>query len=34
MEKGIWTVEEIDRLVDTQLLSGYHSICENLKPAK
>ncbi|MDR1206562.1 MAG: SDR family oxidoreductase [Peptococcaceae bacterium] len=29
VEKGLWTVEEIDRLVDSQLLNGYHSICEN-----
>ncbi len=31
MEQGKWTVEEIDRLVDEQLLNGYHSICGKLQ---
>jgi 3-oxoacyl-[acyl-carrier protein] reductase len=31
VDKGIWTVEEIDRWVDSELLDGYHSICEQLQ---
>jgi hypothetical protein len=31
VDKGHWTVEEIDRLADSKLLNGYHSICEQLK---
>ena len=34
VEKGIWTLEEIDRVVDEQLLNGYHSIVENLIPGR
>jgi NAD(P)-dependent dehydrogenase (short-subunit alcohol dehydrogenase family) len=34
MEKGAWTVEEIDSMVDIQLLNGYHSICEELPQMK
>ena len=30
VEKGLWTVEEIDRAVDNHLLNGYHSIVEGL----
>ena len=33
MEKGIWTVEEIDQVVDAQLLNGYHSIVAKAKRA-
>ena len=32
-EKGIWTVDEIDRVVDAQLLNGYHSIVSKAKRA-
>jgi 3-oxoacyl-[acyl-carrier protein] reductase len=31
VDRGIWTVEEIDRWVDSKLLNGYHSICEQLQ---
>jgi len=31
MEKGIWTVEEIDKVIDAQLLNGYQSIAEVVK---
>ena len=31
MDKGFWTVEEIDKVVDAQLLNGYHSIVGKVK---
>jgi 3-oxoacyl-[acyl-carrier protein] reductase len=31
LEQGPWTVEEIDRVVDAQLLNGYHSIVGKVK---
>ncbi|MDR0469467.1 MAG: SDR family oxidoreductase [Peptococcaceae bacterium] len=31
MDKGAWTVEEIDKVVDAQLLNGYHSIVGKIK---
>jgi 3-oxoacyl-[acyl-carrier protein] reductase len=30
-DKGIWTVEEIDRWAQSKLLDGYRSICEQLQ---
>ena len=34
VEEGLWTVDEIDKVVDAQLLNGYHSIVENLIPGR